>query len=89
VQGRDRGLDLELAQPVARQRRLQDRHAFRDHLGVPTRPVLLAQRDQGAVRRGPSGAPGMVQQHQGKQAGRLLMVGDRPHLAGQPDGLDG
>jgi len=41
VQGGDRGLHLVLAEPIARQRRLQDRHALGDQLGVPPGPVLL------------------------------------------------
>jgi hypothetical protein len=53
VQGRDGGLGLELAEPVAAQRGLQERDALGDERGVPAGAVLLGQRDQAAVAPGP------------------------------------
>ena len=87
VQGGDRGLGLELAEPVATQRRLQDGDALGDERGVPAGAVLLGQRDQAAVAPGPRRSPGVVQQHQRQQPRGLLVVGHRRQLPGEPDRL--
>ena len=90
VQGGDRGLRLVLAEPVARQRRLQDATPSAISVGVPPGPVLLGQRDEAAVGVGAGGAAGVVQQHQREQARRppASSVIDA-QLAGQPDRLVG
>ena len=67
VQGGDRGLELELAAPLAGQRGLQDRDALRDQVGVPQAAVLLGERHEGAVRAGAGGAARVVEQHQREQ----------------------
>ena len=75
VQGGDGGLGLELPEPVATQRRLQDGDALGDQRGVPAGAVLLGQGDQAAVPPGPRRSPGVVQQHQRQQPRGLLVVG--------------
>ncbi len=89
MQRRDGGLGLELAQPVAGQGRLEDHDALGDRAGVPAAAVLLGERHQAAVGRGPGGATGMVEQHEGEQPGHLGVVDAGRQLPGEPDGLGG
>jgi hypothetical protein len=82
VECRDGGLGLELAQPVAGEGRLQDLDALGDRLSVPSAAVLLGERHQAAVGRGPGGAPGVVEQHEGEQPRHLgvSIVGRGPRI---------
>ncbi len=77
VQRGDGGLGLELAEPVAGERRLEHVDALGDQAGVPQAAVLLGERHEPAVGRGPRRAPGVVEQHEGEQARDLLVVVDR------------
>ncbi len=96
MQGGDGGLRLVLAEPLAGQGDLQDVDALGDHRGVPSGAVLLVQRNQ-LARGGVAGVPaGMVEQHQGEQAGDLgvcradrVRGGRGDKLAGQADRLGG
>ncbi len=86
---RDGGLGLELAQPVAGEGRLEDPDALGDRRGVPAAAVLLGERHEAAVGRGPGGTPGVVEQHEGEQPGHLGVVDRGRELPGEPDGLGG
>ncbi len=86
---RDGGLGLELAEAVAGEGRLQDLDALGDQLRVPPAAVLLGERHQAAVGRGPGGAPGVVEQHEGEQPRHLGVVDPGRELPGEPDGLGG
>ena len=87
MQRRDRGLGLELAEPVLREGGLQDPDPVGDRPGVPERAILLGQRDQGTRRGEPRRPTDVMQQHQ-RQQPRDLGVGDRGmEPTGQPDRL--
>ena len=58
-------------------------------VGVPPAAVLLGERHQAAVGRGPGRAPGVVEQHQGQQPRHLGVVDRGAELPGESDGLDG
>ena len=87
VERGDRRLCLVLAEPVLRERGLQDGDSLCDELGVPLAPVLLGERHDPAVRAGPTAAARVVQQHQGEQAVDLGVVDQGCQLAGEPDRL--
>ena len=87
MKGGDRGLGLVFAQPVSRQRRLQERHPLGDQRRVPQVPVLFGQRHQRTMRRGASRSAGVVQQHQRQQPGCFRIIDQRGQLTRQPDRL--
>lgn len=82
-------LGLELAEPVARRRRLQDCDALGDRFGVPPPASLLGRRHQAAVGGGPGAAPRVVQQHQCEQPGHLGVLDRGRELPGEADRFGG
>jgi hypothetical protein len=56
---------------------LQRREAAADQEAVPTRPILLGQRNRRAVGRGAGGEPRGLDFHQREQAQHLRLVGHR------------
>jgi hypothetical protein len=74
---------------MAGEGRLKDPDALGDHLRVPQAAVLLRERHQAAVGRGPGGPPGVVEQHEGEQPRHLGVVDPGRELPGEPDGLGG
>ena len=62
------------AQPVPRQRTLEEVDALGDQLGAPAGPVLLREGDQSPVSVGARVPAGVVQQHQREQTGHLRLI---------------
>ena len=86
VHGGNRRLQLIRADRAARQRRRDQRDAFRDRPPIPQRAILLVERNQLAVSAGSRAAAGVGQQHQRQQPGDLAVgrqqMMDRP---GEPN----
>ena len=78
MQRRDRGLHLVGAGCPERQCGVEEPGPLGDHPPVPARPVLLGQGHRAAVGVQAGRRTGMVQQHQGEQAGRLRVGGQQP-----------
>src|SRR5215218_3206509 len=86
----DRRLDLVRAQRCPGQGVGDEGLALPDELAVPPLPVLLFQRDQGAVWRRAGRASSVRKEHKGEQPGNLIVIGQQPaELAGQADRLTG
>ena len=83
----DRRLRLVFAEPIARERRLDDVDSLSDERGVPLAAILLGERHDASVGSGAAAAAGMVQEHQGEQAVDLGVVGQGSQLPGQTDRL--
>jgi hypothetical protein len=71
----DRGLELVWTGCPARLRFGDQGDAISDFVGVPERTVLIGQRHQLTVRRGPGVAAGVGEQHQRQQSGNLAIIG--------------
>ena len=87
MQRGDRRLRLVLAEPIARERGLQDGDPLGDELVVPQAPVLVGERHDPSVRSGAAAPAGVVQQHQGEQPVDLGVVHRRRQLPGESDRL--
>ena len=87
----DRGdgrLDLVLADAPAGDRVVEEREPFGDGNRVPAGPILVGQRDQGAIGRRSGRAAGIDQEHQGEQPGDLGVIGQQaPRHPRQADRL--
>ncbi len=89
VERGDRGLGLVLAEPVARERGVDEVDPLGDEPGVPLAAVLVGERHEAAVRSGAAAAAGLVEEHQGEQALDLGIVHQGHQLPGQSDRLGG
>ena len=89
VQDRDRGLEHVRAASAERQRSIELRPPGLDLIGVPERPVLIAQEHDLAIGE-PGLAASVVDQHQRKQRPDLGLVGHQlGERSPEPDRLGG
>ena len=84
----DGRLHLVRPGPAAAQGGVQDPGALLDLATVPAGAVLVCQQDEVTGIIDPGGAPGVLEEHQRQQAGRLGLIGhELGQRLGQPDGL--
>ncbi len=79
MQGRDRRLYLVGARSAGPHGRVKYRESLVDHVVIPSRAVLILEKDQLARGSRSRHATGMMQQHQSQQAPRLGLVWHRLH----------
>ena len=89
VERGDRRLRLGLAEPVARERRLQHGDSLGDECLVPEAPILVGERDDLSVWSGAAVPARVVQQHQCEQPVHVGVVRDLSQLPGESDRLGG
>ena len=76
VDGRDRRLQLVLADATTRHGAVQEGRPPADHLAIPQGPILVGERHDLPIGRRPGWTAGIDQEHERQQPGDLGIVGE-------------